>query len=151
MTLEKSIEDSMVNFLKDEIKTIEIEALNVDMLTAINKAKMQPNGLVLVSTSDDQTNNDGNPHAYPLTWIAQDFVITILSNSRRDDEGSLDMHSKIRRKMIDFKWNYRYMTFKHQRFNPQKFPNSQEGVYVTELIYGIMIKIPADELMFDLE
>ena len=144
MTIELEIEKAIVDFLKHEYPGLAIEALSEDIVLLIDRARSKAKGLVVVSHSNQPADYTMIPAAYGRYVITERYVITILSNSRRDNEGVAELIDKFRKTMQNFVWRNRRMKQLSHSISPQKFPDIKDGVYIGDLEFEIEIKYPID-------
>lgn len=144
MTIELEIEKAIADYLRYSVPGIEINTINEDIELLIQLAQAQPNGLVVVSHSNQSADYSLNPASFPNYEITERYVITILSNNRRDKEGLYEYMSLFRNLMVHFVWRNRRMRQVSHSISPQKFPDMKDGVFIGDLEFEIKIRYPND-------
>ncbi len=144
MTLEKEIEDKIVEYLKGCIDNVGIEAFNTYEEEVIARAKRQPEGLIVVTHANNSVNYEDPYKAGIIYNLELKYAVTILMNSRRDNNGLYDMLDTVRAKLINFRYKNQVTRLVSHAISPQRAFDYKEGVFTGELVIAINAVYPSE-------
>lgn len=142
MTPELNIENSICEYLQDKMPGVKVTPLAQDIVLLVLEAKRNPNGLIVVSHSNQPAIYDAPRPAPPFAMVTESYVITILSNDRRDRDGVYEYLNLVRDYLADYAYvNSRPVPIRHL-ISTQKFPDYEDGVYIAEYEIEFKLKYP---------
>lgn len=142
MTPELNIENSICEYLQMKMPGVKVDVLAQDIALLVMEAKRNPNGLIVVSHSNQPAVYNAPYPAPPSAFMAESYVITILSNNRRDKDGVYEYLNMVRDYLSEYAYvNSRPYPIRHL-ISTQKFPDYEDGVYIAEYEIEFKLKYP---------